>query len=161
MLFIGKEGYTIKKITLTALFFLVIFLTACGGQKGLEEINQAGNEVAGDVTDAMTNEASDATQANAESDTQKPNIEALPNEETDFGALDYNVSDEEGWNWTADAKTIFDMNAGVCIQVAQLATYMLADDFEDWGVVMIEGNQGHIFNWFLKMENTMFLISLR
>lgn len=70
--------------------------------------------------------------------------------EPDFGALDYNVSDEERWNWTADAKTIFDMNAGVCIQVAQLATYMLADDFEDWGVVMIEGNQGHIFNWFFE-----------
>ena len=336
MLFIGKEDYTMKKITLTALFFLVIFLTACGGQKGLEENNQAGNEVAGDVTDAMTNEAADATQANTESDTQKPNIEALPNEEgdnsfltcaegeqvvdycfnevtqvktivptkvneryfigrdnfeenigyfnkyltedteklyikkkmylpdyvdantvyckvsdesiakvdgntlvglrqgsftltcydkdmnviseksfivstyndsleniataksfvttsnlqynaaaeelkdaeyckeavstimdmsyllqvkrfvydgtkePDFGALDYNVSDEERWNWTASAKTIFDMNAGVCIQVAQLATYMLADDFEDWGVVMIEGNQGHIFNWFFE-----------
>ena len=55
----------------------MIFLTACGGQKGLEENNQAGNEVAGEVTDAMTNEAADATQANTESDTQKPNIEAL------------------------------------------------------------------------------------
>ena len=68
--------------------------------------------------------------------------------EPDFGALIYNVSDEERWNWTASAQAIFDMNGGVCIQVAQLATYMLADDFEDWGVVMIEGRQGHIFNWF-------------
>ena len=70
--------------------------------------------------------------------------------EPDFGALNYNVSDEEKWNWTADAETIFDMNGGVCIQVAQLAIYMLADDFEDWGVVMIEGRQGHIFNWFFE-----------
>ena len=70
--------------------------------------------------------------------------------EPDFGALNYNVTDEEKWNWTADAETIFDMNGGVCIQVAQLATYMLADDFEDWGVVMIEGRQGHIFNWFFE-----------
>ena len=67
-----------------------------------------------------------------------------------FGALEYGVSDDKKWNWTADAETIFDMNGGVCIQVAQLATYMLADDFEDWGVVMIEGNQGHIFNWFFE-----------
>ena len=70
--------------------------------------------------------------------------------EPDFGALNYNITDETKWNWTADAETIFDMNGGVCIQVAQLATYMLADDFEDWGVVMIEGRQGHIFNWFFE-----------
>lgn len=70
--------------------------------------------------------------------------------EPDFGALQYDVTDETKWNWTADAETIFDMNGGVCIQVAQLATYMLADDFEDWGVVMIEGRQGHIFNWFFE-----------
>ena len=56
--------------------------------------------------------------------------------------------DEKQWVWEADANTIFNMNGGVCIQVAQLATYMLAGDYEDWGVVMISGNQGHIFNWF-------------
>lgn len=55
---------------------------------------------------------------------------------------------EKQWVWEADANTIFNMNGGVCIQVAQLATYMLAGDYEDWGVVMISGNQGHIFNWF-------------
>ena len=56
--------------------------------------------------------------------------------------------EENRWVWEADANTIFNMNGGVCIQVAQLATYMLAGDYEDWGVVMVTGNQGHIFNWF-------------
>ncbi len=61
--------------------------------------------------------------------------------------------DENRWVWEADAKTIFDMNGGVCIQVAQLANYMLAGDYEDWGVVMISGNQGHVFNWFYEDGN--------
>lgn len=61
-----------------------------------------------------------------------------------------NAGDEYAWTWTADASTIFDMNGGVCIQVAQLACYMLAGDYEDWGVVMVEGQQGHIFNWFFE-----------
>lgn len=52
------------------------------------------------------------------------------------------------WTWNADPKTIFENSGGVCVQVAQLAVSMLAEDFEDWGAVLIEGNQGHIFNWF-------------
>lgn len=64
-----------------------------------------------------------------------------------FGEVSCDVL-ERGWTWTASAETIFDMSRGVCVQVAQLALYMLAGDYEDWGVVLIDGNQGHIFNWF-------------
>jgi len=69
--------------------------------------------------------------------------------EPKFCAIAY-CTDEERWTWTANPETIFDMSKGVCIQVAQLAVHMLAGDYEDWGVVLIEGNQGHIFNWFFE-----------
>lgn len=52
------------------------------------------------------------------------------------------------WQWTADAKTIFDMSGGVCVQVAQMGNYMLADNFEEWGNIIVFGSQGHIFNWY-------------
>lgn len=52
------------------------------------------------------------------------------------------------WQWTQDAETIFAMSGGVCVQVAQMADYMLAENYEDWGNIIISGNQGHIFNWF-------------
>lgn len=70
------------------------------------------------------------------------------NGEPEFGVIRNVASNEERWAWTADARTIFEMSRGVCIQVAQLATYMLAGDYEDWGAILSEGNQGHIFNWF-------------
>lgn len=69
--------------------------------------------------------------------------------EPKLGMID-NCGDLNAWNWMADAETIFNMNGGVCIQVAQLACYMLAGDYEDWGVVLVEGKQGHIFNWFFE-----------
>ena len=52
------------------------------------------------------------------------------------------------WQWTADAKTIFDMSGGVCVQAAQMGNYMLADNFEEWGNIIVFGNYGHIFNWY-------------
>ena len=67
-----------------------------------------------------------------------------------FGVIEHTDNPEEIWNWTADAETIFDMSGGVCIEVAQLALAMLAEDYEDWGVVLVEGEQGHIFNWFFE-----------
>lgn len=68
--------------------------------------------------------------------------------EPEMGCI-WNVSElEEHWTWTPAAETIYEMSGGVCIQVAQLAAYMLAEDYEDWGAILIEGNQGHIFNWF-------------
>lgn len=70
------------------------------------------------------------------------------NKEPEMGYL-WNVTDDlERWTWTPAAETIYEMSGGVCIQVAQLAAYMLAEDYEDWGAIQIEGNQGHIFNWF-------------
>jgi len=69
--------------------------------------------------------------------------------EPKFGFINYSPI-EECWTWTANPETIFDMSRGVCIQVAQLAVNMLAGDYEDWGAVLIEGNQGHIFNWFFE-----------
>lgn len=58
----------------------------------------------------------------------------------------------DDWMWNNDIQTIFEANKGVCLQAAQLAVHFLADDFEDWGVVCIDGNQGHIFNWFYEDE---------
>lgn len=52
------------------------------------------------------------------------------------------------WQWTADPEVIFAMSGGVCIQVAQMGNYMLADNFEDWGNIIVSGNYGHIFNWY-------------
>jgi len=52
--------------------------------------------------------------------------------------------------WTAAPETIFEMSGGVCIEVAQLACAMLAGDYEDWGVILIDGEQGHILNWFFE-----------
>jgi len=78
-----------------------------------------------------------------------------------FQARDYKYSAEgepeinslngdplDDWMYNNDVVTIFEANKGVCLQAAQLAAYLLADDFEDWGVVMVDGMQGHIFNWF-------------
>lgn len=75
------------------------------------------------------------------------------NKEPKFGYIENQINALDTWVWTSDAETIFDMSGGVCIQVAQLAVYMLADDYEDWGVIMVEGNQGHIFNWFYEDGN--------
>lgn len=36
------------------------------------------------------------------------------------------------WQWTADSETIFAYNTGVCVQIAQMGNYMLADNSEDW-----------------------------
>lgn len=72
------------------------------------------------------------------------------NGEPEFACIDYVSNQEDRWTWVHNAKTIFEMSKGVCIQVAQLATYMLADDYEDWGVIYIEGMQGHVFNWFFE-----------
>lgn len=52
------------------------------------------------------------------------------------------------WQWTQDPEIIFAMSGGVCVQVAQMGNYMLAGNYEDWGNILISGNQGHIFNWF-------------
>lgn len=52
------------------------------------------------------------------------------------------------WMYNNDVRTIFEGNKGVCLQAAQMAAYLLAGDFEDWGVVCVDGLQGHIFNWF-------------
>lgn len=70
------------------------------------------------------------------------------NKEPESGILQDFEEAEKRWTWTQSAETIFEMSGGVCIQVAQLAIYMLADDYEDWGVIYVEGMQGHVFNWF-------------
>lgn len=70
------------------------------------------------------------------------------NKEPEFGVIEGFAEDEKRWTWVQSPETIFEMSGGVCIQVAQLATYMLAGDYEDWGVIYVEGMQGHVFNWF-------------
>jgi hypothetical protein len=54
----------------------------------------------------------------------------------------------DSWDWVTGGDTIHDYGQGVCADITQLAVYMLAGDFEDWGVVYIGGQDGHIFNWF-------------
>lgn len=69
--------------------------------------------------------------------------------EAEFAGLEYsNIND--CWMWVHSPETIFENSKGVCLQVAQLATYMLADNYEDWGVIMVDGEQGHVFNWFFE-----------
>ena len=53
-----------------------------------------------------------------------------------------------GWIWCASGKSIHDYGQGVCFEIAQLALYMLAGDFEDWGTILISAKEGHIYNWF-------------
>jgi len=52
------------------------------------------------------------------------------------------------WQWTAEPEAIFSYSGGVCVQVAQMGNYMQANNFEDWGNILVFGNQGHIFNWY-------------
>lgn len=59
-----------------------------------------------------------------------------------------NGSPTEDWMYNNEVETVFEANKGVCLNAAQMAAYLLADDFEDWGVVCIDGMQGHIFNWY-------------
>ncbi len=54
----------------------------------------------------------------------------------------------DGWDWCAGGEAIAAYNEGVCKEDAQLACYMLANDFEDWGTVLASGPMGHVFNWF-------------
>lgn len=52
------------------------------------------------------------------------------------------------WQWTMYGEDLILQSKGVCLQAAQTACYLLADDFEDWGLIYVFGNQGHIFNYF-------------
>lgn len=54
----------------------------------------------------------------------------------------------DDWSWCEEGDTIFYMNTGVCIEVAELATWMLQNDYEDMGWILVQGNEGHIYNWF-------------
>ncbi len=53
-----------------------------------------------------------------------------------------------GWIWCTSGEHINYYGQGVCATIAQLACYMLAGDFEDWGNIQIGGAPGHIYNWF-------------
>lgn len=52
------------------------------------------------------------------------------------------------WQWMPEGSKIATYNNGVCVEVAQVAVYMLAGDYEDWGCITTYGKYGHIFNWF-------------
>lgn len=52
------------------------------------------------------------------------------------------------WQWTMYGEDLILQSKGVCLQAAQTACYLLAGDFEDWGLIYVFGNQGHVFNYF-------------
>ncbi len=54
----------------------------------------------------------------------------------------------DGWVWTVDGGSICNYNTGVCAEITELACYMLANDFEEWGTILKLGTSGHIFNYF-------------
>lgn len=65
--------------------------------------------------------------------------------EPDFPIID---NGKERWQWMPSGDKIACYNTGVCIEVTQVACYMLENDYEDWGVIWVFGKQGSIFNWF-------------
>ena len=69
MIFIGKEGLAMKKMTLTALFLLVGILTACGTVKETQNTDVVASDVVVE-TDVIT-----------ENTTPNPPLEELPEEE--------------------------------------------------------------------------------
>lgn len=58
------------------------------------------------------------------------------------------VTGETCWTWAESGDIVLMNNHGVCCDVANAASYVLANDYERWGFVCITGACGHIYNWF-------------
>lgn len=61
--------------------------------------------------------------------------------------------DGEGWMWMPPASAIHYYRTGVCATFATVGCYMLAGDFEDWGVITSCGKGGHIINYYYENGN--------
>lgn len=58
------------------------------------------------------------------------------------------VATETKWTWAMDASAVIEAGKGVCCDIANVAHYVLKDDFERAGFVYETGRWGHIYNWF-------------
>lgn len=56
----------------------------------------------------------------------------------------------DSWTWLQSGKSIYDYNIGVCCDISQLMNYLLVEDFEDMGEVLISGSQGHVYNYYFE-----------
>ena len=67
------------------------------------------------------------------------------------------VTGETRWTWAEAGDVVLTNNYGVCCDVANAASYVLANDYERWGFVCITGEGGHIYNWFYE-DSTFYII---
>lgn len=55
------------------------------------------------------------------------------------------------FTWAADAEFVLETRQGVCCDIANLAHYLLKDDFEKAGFILETGTEyGHIYNYFFE-----------
>ncbi len=67
------------------------------------------------------------------------------------------VTGETRWTWAEAGDIVLTNNYGVCCDVANAASYVLANDYERWGFVCITGAGGHIYNWFYE-DSTFYIV---
>ncbi len=67
------------------------------------------------------------------------------------------VTGETCWTWAEAGDIVLTNNNGVCCDVANAASYVLANDYERWGFVCITGAGGHIYNWFYE-DSTFYIV---
>ena len=67
------------------------------------------------------------------------------------------VTGQSCWTWAEAGDVVLTNNYGVCCDVANAASYVLANDYERWGFVCITGGEGHIYNWFFE-DGTFYII---
>ena len=67
------------------------------------------------------------------------------------------VTGQSCWTWAEAGDIVLTNNYGVCCDVANAASYVLANDYERWGFVCITGAAGHIYNWFYE-DGTFYII---
>lgn len=64
------------------------------------------------------------------------------------------------WTWGHSGSTVIDNNYGICCDIANMASYVLKDDYDDLGFVWVAGyGVGHIFNY-VKYEDKYYIFDL-
>lgn len=57
-------------------------------------------------------------------------------------------TDESCWIWGVPGKATLLLHKGCVYEMAQAATYLLQNDFEDWGYIFTLGHSLWVYNWF-------------
>ncbi len=64
------------------------------------------------------------------------------------------------WTWGHSGNTVIDNNYGICCDIANMASYVLKDDYDDLGFIWVAGyGVGHIFNY-VKTNNKYYIFDL-